>query len=184
MDVFLTLTSVAFGAGLTFFSQGFFFYHSARKERLWKVRDALTEFGAAGFAYLEAQYNIGADLQRQLNSMFPGSSFPSAMEPPASDEATREGSLFDKRMEKASVAYWTSRERLLASKARLYVLSADKDIQARVQSMWKRLLDMKPAGGTPPQQPYVHPQFATVQALMGELDEWLSATADKLPNLW
>jgi hypothetical protein len=184
MDVITTLVSVAFGAGLTFFSQGFFFFHNARKERLWKVRDALAEFGAAGFAYLEAQYNIGADLQRQLTSLPSCSSISSVLESPSSTEDTRQESLFDKRMEKAGVAYWASRERLLASKARLYVLTADKGIQERVQSMWKRLLDMKPAGATPPQQQYVHPQFATVQVLMGELDEWLSATADKLPDLW
>ncbi len=107
-----TLLAVIIGAGVASFTQILLFIHAARKERIFKVREALGDFGAAAYAYLDAQENLAAFGQRQMNTPLPHTVVPIDVQPPEelAKEYARHDTFFDARERAAGAAYWSQRE--------------------------------------------------------------------------
>lgn len=181
------LIGAIIGATIASGTQLFLFINTARKERIHKVRDALAEFGAAAFGYLDAQENLAAFVQRQMNMPRPSEQPPIDVQPPEelAKEYARQDAILDARERAAGTAYWDQRAKLLASKAKLIVLTSDRGIQLRTTEMWQRLIDMKPSAEGPlPGDGLSNPEFALVKLLRSEVDQWLTETSEQVSKLF
>ncbi|MGD9689492.1 MAG: hypothetical protein AB7K52_07200 [Phycisphaerales bacterium] len=168
-----TLIAVVIGSALTLAIQFFLFYHNTRKERIFKMREALAEFGAAGHFYLDVMNNLAGLVQRSMRPPNPATT----------EEEKRWDRLTEDRERQAGIAYYASRDRLHSAKAKLYVLADNKAIQASVHRMWQQLIDVTPSTGPTQTTDRSHPHFVAIPALRTELETWLAKTASELASL-